>query len=183
MTPNKPQLQQKAPFRAVNQPKGNPFLSLRAIPFLIVLAGSLAIQPAVGASPVVTTIAVTAPNEILGIVASPNRSQVYATDYLNNRVAVIDTVTNQISSFIHTSNPPIGLGISPDGNTLYVTEDFGEGGGVLEEISIPTLTSLFVVTVGGGPFLGSLQTAARYTCPTNSAVMSHRLAALCRQSP
>ena len=183
MSLSTPPLRPNVRFRSVNQPKGNPFLSLRAIPFLIVLASCLAIQPAVGASPVVKTIAVTSPGFIDGIVASPSRSAVYAADLQNLRVAVIDTVTNQISSFIHTSNPPIGLGISPDGNTLYVTEDFGEGGGVLEAISIPTLTSLFVVTVGGGPFLGSLQTAARYTCPTNSAVMSHRLAALCRQSP
>jgi hypothetical protein len=72
--------------------KGNPFLSLRAIPFLIVLATSLTIQPAVRANPVVKTIPVTTPVFFLGgIVASPNRSEVYVADGANNRIAVIDT--------------------------------------------------------------------------------------------
>ena len=56
---------------------GKPFLFLaRAVPFLIVLAG-LAIQPAVQAQPVVSTIAVTSPGWVAGMVADPIRSRVY----------------------------------------------------------------------------------------------------------
>ena len=67
MSLSTPPLRRNVPFRTVNQPKGNPFLSLRAIPFLIVLAGSLAIQPAVGASPVVKTIQVSGPGGVGGL--------------------------------------------------------------------------------------------------------------------
>ena len=149
MTPNTSKLQRNVPFRSVNLPKGNPFLSLRAIPFLIVLAGSLAIQPAVRANPVVKTITVDAPNSLgalAGIIASPNRSAVYVADSESNKIAVIDTVANQIDFFIPTANPPVGLGLSPDGNTLYVTEgNQTVFGGFLEAISLTTFSQLFIV--------------------------------------
>jgi YVTN family beta-propeller protein len=151
MTPNTSKLQRNVPFRSVNLPKGNPFLSLRAIPFLIVLAGSLAIQPAVRANPVVKTITVDAPNSLGGIIASPTRSAVYVADGLSNRIAVIDTVANQIDFFIPTANPPLGLGLSPDGNTLYVTEQLAFPFGALEAISLTTFSQLFIVRIVAPP--------------------------------
>ena len=166
MSLHTPPLQRNAPFHAVNQPKGNPFLSLRTIPLLIVLAGSLAIQPAVLASPVVKTIPVSGSGGVFGIVASPNRSQVYVADFINSRIAAIDTVTNQILFFIPTTHPPTGLGISPDGNTLYVTEIFD----FLEAISVPTLTSLFVVTVGGAPEIPGVASNGSTVYTPNSVV-------------
>ncbi|HEX6566813.1 MAG TPA: YncE family protein, partial [Chthoniobacterales bacterium] len=144
---NKPQLQRNTPFRFVNLLKRDLFLSLRAIPFLIVLA-SLAIQPAVRGQ-VVKTIPVTAPKEILSIVPNPVYSEVYVADLQNDRVAVIDTGSNQISFFIHPVFEPFGLGVSSDGNTLYVTDkhDF------LEAISLTTCTTLFLVPVDKAPQL------------------------------
>ena len=144
MTPNTLQLSRNASSHSVN-PKGNPFLSLRAIPFLIVLA-SFALLPAVRAQ-VVTTIPVTAPHQNFSIVASPVYSEVYVPDQQNDRVAVIDTTSNQILFFIDTPNAPFGLGVSPDGNTLYVTDDSNN----LEAISLITGDIIFVVGVDGGP--------------------------------
>jgi YVTN family beta-propeller protein len=153
MTPNTLQLQRNLPFRTVNQAKGSPFLSLRAIPFLIVLISSLAIQPAVGASPVVKTIQV-ASLGACGIVASPNRSEVYvACTHKSGGIEVIDTVTNELSFHIATAASATGIGISPDGKTLYVTEteelvEFGvwhPPQGFLEAISLTTFKQLFLV--------------------------------------
>lgn len=133
------------PFRFVNRPKEASFLSLKTIPFLILIAGTL--PPALGAGPVVTTIPVSAPESLESIVASPTQNVVYVADELGKKIAVIDTVTNQILSFISTAKNPIGLGVSPDGNTLYVTEEPK----FLEAISLPTLTQLYLVTVGRRP--------------------------------
>ena len=142
-------LRQNLPFHSVNPLKGNAFLSLRAIPFLIVLASGLAIQPAARAQ-VLTTITVEKPNKlgsIQGLITNPQQTTVYVADRLKNRVGVIDVSTNLLTGFISTKKSPDGLGISPDGSTLYVTEETSS----LEAISISAGTSLFSKTVGLAP--------------------------------
>ena len=146
-----PPLRRNGPFRTVNQPKANPFLSLRSIPILIVLASGLAIQPAARANPVVDTIPVDAPSfagSVGGIVASPDHQRVFVADFLSNRIAVISTSANQILGLITTANPPNALTISPDGNTLYASESNNNS---LEAILLRTGTHLFSVPVGNLP--------------------------------
>jgi YVTN family beta-propeller protein len=154
MSLSTPTLTRNGPFRFVKQSLGNPFLSLRSIPFLIVLVSSLAILPAVRAD-VLNPIPVDAPGSLGSIVASPNRTEVYVADAASHRIAVIDTISNQIKSFIATANSPVGLGVSPDGNTLYVTEGLTAPPftGFLEAISLTSFSQLFIVTVGTSPGL------------------------------
>jgi hypothetical protein len=181
MSLSTPTLTRNAPFHFVKQSLGNPFLSLRSIPFLIVLASSLAILPAVRAD-VVNPIPVDAPGSLASIVASPNRTEVYVADATSHRIAVIDTISNQIKSFIDTANSPIGLGVSSDGNTLYVTEGLTVPPftGFLEAISLTSFSQLFLVTVGTSPGLPGVSSSGStvYVPSTSPPGQSPRSAAL-----
>ena len=140
----------------ISQPKGRPFFSLNLIQSLIVLLIGLAIPPASRAeivtdagSSVVQTIPIAAPggNGVGGLAISPNGKNVYVAVSEGDAIAVIDTATHQISSFIETASNPLGVVVSPDGTTLYVTE----GDNNLEVFSLPTNELLFTVPVGSGP--------------------------------
>ena len=139
----------------ISQPKGRPPFSLNLIRYLIVLLIGLAIPPASRAeivtdagSSVVQTIPIAAPGFGLGGVGvSPNGKNVYVAVTAGLTVAVIDTATHQISSFIQTIDNPLGLVVSPDGSTLYVTEE----NDTLEVIALPTGESLYTVPVGSSP--------------------------------
>jgi len=141
-----PPLKRNVPFRPANLAKGNPFLSLRAVSFLIVLA-SFALLPAVRAQ-LVATIPVGAPPDSLeGIVASPTFNEVYVADFVDFRIGFINTVSNTLDGFLDLANEPFGLATSPDGNTLYITEDPG----FLEAFSLVTFTQIYKVTVNAIP--------------------------------
>ena len=150
MSLTKPPQRQNTPFHSVNPAKANPLLSLRALPFLVVLASGLALQP-VARAQVLTTISVDSPSakslSISGLVTNPDQTTVYVADFKKSRIAVIDVSTNQLTGFISTSKPPVGLAISPDGSTLYVTESPSS----LEAISVPAGVSLFSKKVGTSP--------------------------------
>ena len=147
MTPNTLQLQRNVLFRSVNLAKGNPFLSLRAIPFLIVLA-SFALLPAVRAQVVKTIPVGPPPDSLEGIAANPKAfSEVYVADLLDFRVGFINTISNTLEGFLDLGNEPVGLTTSPDGLTLYITEDPD----FLEAISLVTFDQIYKVTVNPGP--------------------------------
>jgi YVTN family beta-propeller protein/VCBS repeat-containing protein len=54
------------------------------------------------------------------VALSPNGAQAYVS-YANGTVAVINTATNTITSTIPVGIAPVGVAISPDGDTAYVT--------------------------------------------------------------
>ena len=139
----------------ISQPKGRPLFSLNLIQSLIVLLIGLAIPPVSQAeivtdagSSVVQTIPIAAPGTGLGGVGiSPDGKNVYVAIQGGFAIAVIDTATHQISSFIDTLNGPLGVVVSPDGSTLYVTDEHNN----LEVFSLPTDELLFELPVGSGP--------------------------------
>jgi len=101
-------------------------------------------------NPVVDTIPIAAPSggaDLGGTVTSPNGKTVYVAVTANSTVAVINTSKNQLSSFIATAANPIGVGISPDGNTLYVTDESSQ----LEVLSVSARQLLYTVPVGQAP--------------------------------
>lgn len=66
-----------------------------------------------------------------GIVANQEGTRVYAVDSVSESVLVIDTLTNELITSI---DPPFmslgnawGIEISPDGETLYVSTEYGVG--------------------------------------------------------
>ena len=160
-----PPLKRNVPFRSVNLTKGNPFLSLRAIPFLIVLA-CFALQPAVRAQVVATIPTGAPPNSLQGIVASPTFNEVYVADFLDFRIGFINTVTNTLDGFGDVGNEPVGLAISPDGNTLYITEDPD----FLEARSLVTGSQIYKVPVNLGPAIPAVtsdNSTVYVPCQTN----------------
>ena len=100
-------------------------------------------------SSVVQTIPIAAPgsDDLGGIVISSNGKNVYVAVTRGDAIAVIDTATHQISSFIETLSAPLGLAVSRDGSTLYATDELSN----LEVFSLPTGEFLFEVPVGNNP--------------------------------
>lgn len=100
-------------------------------------------------TPVVDTIPITAPTGggLGGIVTSPNGKTVYVAVTANSTVALINTSKNQLSSFIAAAANPVGVAISPDGNTLYATDVSNQ----LEVLSVGARQLLYTVPVGKAP--------------------------------
>jgi YVTN family beta-propeller protein len=137
------------PFRNASQQQRDQFLSLRSIPILIFIASGLTIQPAPAASnPILDVIPLAAPAlpAIEGIAASPNGDNVYVAVFENSSIAVINTATNLVTSIIPTTAAPLSVAVSPDGGTLYVTDQ----GASLKVFALPTGDPLFTLSLGGG---------------------------------
>ena len=52
---------------------------------------------------------------------SPDGSRLYVVDQSLDRLLVIDTATNSVSTTVTVGDQPLGAAISPDGSTIYVT--------------------------------------------------------------
>jgi YVTN family beta-propeller protein len=80
-----------------------------------------------------------------GLALSPDGSTLYATQYLDNTVELIDTTTFQTTSTIAVGDEPSALALSQDGTTLYVA-NYGDG-----TVSVVnTATDLVTHTIGVG---------------------------------
>jgi YVTN family beta-propeller protein len=81
----------------------------------------------------------------------PARPRIYASLTSQGAVAVIDTSTLTVTALIPIGSQPIGLSISPDGNTLYVANSGSITAGV-GAIDLNTLTVLPSLPVPQAPF-------------------------------
>jgi YVTN family beta-propeller protein len=68
---------------------------------------------------------------------SPDGRHAYTTDYLSDRVSVIDTSTHTLVTAIplRATTSPVALAVAPDGGTLYVATP---GAGSVTVIDLPT---------------------------------------------
>jgi YVTN family beta-propeller protein len=137
------------------QPQRTSDFLLKSFPALLALATGLMVTPASQAqivtdasTPVIDTIPVGSP-PLGGIASSPNGKQVYVAIEEGLSVAAINTATHQISSFIETPAGPLAVAVSPDGTTLYVTDESGE----VDAIGLPTGDLLFNIPTGSDPQL------------------------------
>jgi YVTN family beta-propeller protein len=60
-----------------------------------------------------------------GLALSPDGSKLFVSDYHSMTVAVIDTVTNTVTTRIPVDNPPSEIKVSLDGKRVYVLERSG----------------------------------------------------------
>ena|GEM_PF-5061046 len=158
MTTPAPTHPAKALHRRVSPARRSPKLSLKSVQTLIFFAMPLAVASASRAeivtdtsSPVVDTIPLVTPNSpaLGGIAASPNGKDVYVAIAEGESIAVLNASTHQISSVIQTLASPIFMEVSPDGTTLYVTDEASD----LEAIALPIGGVLFTLPVGSNPQL------------------------------
>lgn len=91
---------------------------------------------------------------------SPDQTRLYVANYVdgNNgtgQVAVINTVTDTVLSYISGFSGPFAIKVSPDGNKIYVT-NFGSNnfypfGTTVSVISVSSLTVTSTISVGIQP--------------------------------
>jgi DNA-binding beta-propeller fold protein YncE len=96
------------------------------------------------ANTVVATVAVG--GNPLSIVANPKKPYVYVATQAT-AIPVIDTATNQVTSYLNANGVVLGLAISADGKTLYATTNNPD----LEEISTSENQVLATYTVESKP--------------------------------
>ncbi|MEM7654615.1 MAG: beta-propeller fold lactonase family protein, partial [Bacteroidota bacterium] len=89
-------------------------------------------------------------NDIVGAMFSPDGQQLYLATYTgNNEVLVFDPNTNTVTDTITMSvNGGIGIAISPDGSTLYVSS---ENSGVISVINTVTKLEETTIPTANGP--------------------------------
>ena len=100
------------------------------ITIFAMLAGGLALIPAIGG--------------IGG--ATPQKCYVFTSNYNGNSISIIDPITYTVDTSITTAaGQPSGLSLSPDGETLYVAERFGDH---VEVFDVATKASIGTVPIG-----------------------------------
>lgn len=106
-------------------------------------------------------------------------SKLYIPNIISNQLDVLDTTSNAISQIAPVGSGPIGVAISPDDSTAYVTNADGAGGfsgNSITVISLDTNTVTETITVAVAPSVGwfapleSATTTASFTLSSSSSL-------------
>lgn len=77
----------------------------------------------------------------LAIVGNTEGTTLYVAEHTSNTVAVLDRETKQVLRRITLPQPPGGLALSADGNTLYITGAAPHGSLMLADVDAGTMTA------------------------------------------
>ncbi|MBO1908036.1 autotransporter domain-containing protein [Microvirga sp. 3-52] len=80
-----------------------------------------------------------------------DQSIVYAANYSNNSISVIDTGTNTVTRTISVGPNPFGIVLSPDNDRIYVANSGNGSGTTVSVINAVTNTVIGTITVGNTP--------------------------------
>lgn len=72
-------------------------------------------------------------------------------DYSTGQIAVLDTVTNTVSTTISVSNTPVGIAVSPDGSHAYTANEGNNTVGVINLTAVPPSVSSISLASGTTP--------------------------------
>ncbi|MDD4250280.1 MAG: beta-propeller fold lactonase family protein, partial [Methanosarcina sp.] len=84
-----------------------------------------------------------------GIAIAPNGKKAYVTSNFNDKLAVIDLLSNQVMTTVNVESGPHGVSVSPDGTRVYVVN--GDGN-IISVIDTATDEVIATVPVGNGPY-------------------------------
>ncbi|MBL7723638.1 MAG: gliding motility-associated C-terminal domain-containing protein [Chitinophagaceae bacterium] len=77
-----------------------------------------------------------------GIIVSPDNKRIYVNLFDENKVAVINAVTNAVVAYYSTGNRPVGIDISKDGTKIFIANQNSNSLQVLDAFSGATITSV-----------------------------------------
>jgi YVTN family beta-propeller protein len=89
----------------------------------------------------------------------------YITNYGNNTISVIDTLTDTVVATVAVGNDPVGVAVNPAGTRVYVTNRTSSNVSVIDT---STDTVVATVAVGSGPFGVAVNPAGTRVYITNS---------------
>jgi len=81
------------------------------------------------------------------VAVAPDHSHVYIADNGSGRVSVLNTRTNKIVATVRVGKQPSGVGLSPDGQHLYVPNS----GSIVSVLDTRTNRVTATITVGSSP--------------------------------
>ena len=84
-----------------------------------------------------------------GIAIAPNGKKAYVTSNFNDKLVVMDLLSNQVITTVNVESGPHGISVSPDGTRVYVVN--GEGN-TISVIDTATDEVIAMVPVGNGPY-------------------------------
>ena len=102
----------------------------------------------------VTSVSTGAGSGLRNLVLSPDGTRAYAVDQFQDRVVVIDTVTNSVLTNVTVGDQPLNITVSPDGAHLYVSNFTDDSVSVIDTATNSvnaTLSLDFGGTNGFGP--------------------------------
>ena len=126
--------------------------ALQAEPFAYVTnlgAASVSVVDT-GPSPPIVTATISVAGFPRGVAITPDGSRAYISHFsFQNRVTVIDTLTNTVTATVMVGSSPIGVAVSPDGTRAYVANFSSDS---ISIIDTGTNSVAKTVPVGFSPF-------------------------------
>src|SRR6266536_3595039 len=87
---------------------------------LVLNLGSMTGMRAQAASSVSVVVTIPVGTNPYGITVNENTNRIYATNYADNTVSVIDGNTNTVIATVPVGAGPSGIGVNPSTNKIYV---------------------------------------------------------------